>query len=108
MAEKYTDFDNKVEPVYPNAEQKKSVDLVGETLIFKEYKELVGDNGTYFVILCEQNGKEVSFSCGSAVVMKQISKAREEKKLPIRALFSRMKNKDKTFSYFTLLPPEKE
>jgi hypothetical protein len=108
MANKYTDFDNKVEPVFPSAEQKKGVDMIGETLIFKDFKEMTGDNGEYLVVLCEQNEKDVSFACGSAVVVKQLKKAKDEKKLPLRALFSRVKNKEKTFSYFTLLPPEKE
>ena len=103
-----TDYEIKVELAFPNAKQVKITDLIGDNIVIKDYKEVTGDNGVYFVILATNVAdEEVSFANGSKVVMTQIAKAKAENKLPLRTLIKKVKNKEKTFSYYTLSPPEK-
>lgn len=103
------DFEEKLEPIFPNVQQVKIKDnILGKNIVIKDYKELEGDNGTFYVILADVEGKEVSFSCGSKSVNKQVAKLKKDNALPVRACFVKVKAKESGMSYYKLTKPSED
>lgn len=106
-----TEFDDTPEPVFPNIKQVKIKDaILGNNIIIKDYKVLEGDSGEFYVILARVDGstEDVSFSCGSKIVMKQVKKLKETNKLPALASFIKRKGQESGQSYMTLGKPIKD
>jgi len=82
----------KGEPAFPDAEYTKAEDLVStdknkinlkiEALALRKGVQQ-GVPSEYFIVLANANGKKVSFSCGSTVVMDKLNKAIAHFKLKV-------------------------
>ena len=91
--------------IFPDAEQVRLEDIMGQDILIKDYRPLIGENGPYVIINFERPDTPGDFStaCGGVIVCRKVMEAEKRGLLPLVGSITKVPSKVKGHSdYYDL------